>query len=310
MFDSIRLISDLDHYLKQKHYPLVNSVLLMQHGKIQVERYYNGFTPQTGNPIKSVWKSILSVCTGICIDKGMIKSVDDPISRYLPAFAERRHPYHGRITIKHLLTMTSGLYWNGRIHYHCPMVEQMKNEKDWISYLADVRMAYRPGTHYQYKEWDVILLSAVLGYATNGTSYDFCKKYLYEPLGIKSGEWALGCQHTSYNIALNEPEREQDSDLCARDMAKIGQLFLNKGTYRGKRIVSSDYVTEAVSPGKCNRGYGYMWWIFEREYGCRGFGGQEITVCPEEDVVYVVQATPTSRPKSYPDVYGFLMERI
>ncbi len=70
MFDSIRLISDLDHYLKQKHYPLVNSVLLMQHGKIQVERYYNGFTPQTGNPIKSVWKSILSVCTGICIDKG------------------------------------------------------------------------------------------------------------------------------------------------------------------------------------------------------------------------------------------------
>ncbi len=186
----------------------------------------------------------------------------------------------------------------------------MKNEKDWISYLADVRMAYRPGTHYQYKEWDVILLSAVLGYATNGTSYDFCKKYLYEPLGIKSGEWALGCQHTSYNIALNEPEREQDSDLCARDMAKIGQLFLNKGTYRGKRIVSSDYVTEAVSPGKCNRGYGYMWWIFEREYGCRGFGGQEITVCPEEDVVYVVQATPTSRPKSYPDVYGFLMERI
>lgn len=297
----LNVVSD---YIKQKRYRLINSILVVKNGKIVFERYYNKFNEENRNNIKSIWKSILSITAGICIDKGVIKSIDDPVSKYLPEFAKNIHPYHKLITIRHLLTMTSGIYWNGGVHYHCPMVSQMMRTDNWTSFLVDISMKDVPGTVFQYKEWDVMLLSALLGRAYGGTAYDIARKYLYEPLAIQSGPWSQSPCGFSYTAMKGE----ENSDLSARDLAKIGLLFLNQGMWEGRRILSEEYVKAAVKPSDKNSNYGYLWWIFQDGYGCRGFGGQEVNVLPQHDFISVIQATPTPSSKAYGDIQENLLK--
>lgn len=299
------LAQRLDEYVKQNHYRLLNSVLIYRGGELIVERYYNKFTENSRNNIKSIWKSILSVCTGIAIDKGFIKSVDEPISTYLPLFDGRNNSYHPLITVKYLLTMSSGIYWNGGIHYHCPMLDQFNRSKNQLEFLADIKMDTLPGTKNLYKEWDVILLSAVLSASTGINTFDFCNEYLYKPLGIESGRWWTYPCGLCYNIgdttkADNRTEQAK-SDLSARALGKIGFLFKQGGIWQGGKIVSSEYVKEALIPSECNPNYGYMWWLSDEGYGCSGYGGQKIQVLPEKDIVYVIQATPLNTHRDYSD---------
>lgn len=308
------VLNQVDDYLKQKRYRLVNSVLVVKNGKIVFERYYNKYNENSRNNIKSIWKSILAIATGICLDRGVIKSLDEPIGKYLREFAQNIHPYHKLITIRHLLTMSSGVYWNGGVHYHCPMVTQMMRTNDWTSHMADIEMDSVPGKNFQYKEWDVMLLSAVIGRAYGGTAYDIVKENLYEPLDIASGEWPQSPCGFSYSVMKGEEE----SDLSARDLAKIGLLFLENGFYNGKQIISSDFVKKAVNPSYTNasigsssnnNSYGYLWWLFPDGFGCRGFGGQEINVIPDSNFISVIQATPTPSSKTYGDINGNILRK-
>ena len=86
-------------------------------------------------------------------------------------------------------------------------------------------------------------------------------------------------------------------------MLKIGQLFLQKGIWNGKQILSKEYIDSAISPSPQNSGYGYLWWLGEGWYGCRGYGGQSITVFPGQNKIVVTQATATSRPLAYEDIW-------
>jgi CubicO group peptidase (beta-lactamase class C family) len=240
---------------------------------------------------------------GICIDKGFIKSLDEPISKYLPVFGEEIHPYHKKITIRHLLTLSSGIYFQGGVHYHCPMMEQLRRCRDWVAHIADVDMKALPGSVWQYKEWDVILASAVISVATGKSAWEMCEEFLYRPLGIKSGVWPSSNCGISYNVH----KEEEQSDLSARDMAKIGLLMLSGGKWNGKQIVSEDYVTESSKPSVATAGYGLFWWLKDKYFEAQGFGGQEIRVYPSENVVAVIQAAPTSSGKFYFDVLDSVM---
>ena len=295
----------IDDYIKEKRYPLINSILLYQDGEVILERYYNNYKEDSKNNIKSIWKSILSICTGICLDKGYIKSLDEPIANYLKEFGENVHAFHKLITIRHLLTMSSGIYWNGGVHYHCPMLDQLFRVNNCIEQIADTDMADVPGMKYVYKEWDVILLSALISKATKMSTYDFCARNLYGPLGIKSGEWAKFKNGVDYNISLNS-KLETRSDLSARDLAKLGLLFLDNG----RNIVSESYVKETVLPSRNAQNYGLLWWLFEDGYGCMGYGGQEIKVVPSKNMVYVIQATATAQAKSYGDVFQLINSQM
>lgn len=302
-------IQQLDNYITRNRYRLINSVLLYKDGELVIERYYNRYDENSRNNIKSIWKSILSICTGICIDKGLIQSIEQPISDFLPQFDGKNHRYHKLIRISHLLTMTSGIYWNGGIHYHCPMLIRCMRSSDMIGYIADVQVSHVPGTKYNYKEWDVMILSAILSKATGMNTYEFCDKYLYQPLDIFSGQWWTSACGLTYNIGISE-EAEALSDLSAKDLSKLGFLFLNEGMYNDRQIVSKQYVKQAITPSFCNSKYGLMWWIEDNTYGCRGYGGQEITVVPDDKIIYVMQATATNSGKSYGDVYHYLRSVI
>jgi len=299
------VLGGLDEYIRKRQYPLVNSVLCMRNGRIVLEKYFNGFDESSRNNIKSVWKSILSAAAGICLDRRLIGSPDDPVGHYLPEFGGAAHSYHRHMTVRHLLTMTSGIYWTPGVHYHCPLLLQLFRENDWTGFLADTAMSAMPGTKFQYKEWDVILLSAVIGRAAGMNAYEFTKMHLYEPLGIQSGVWPHNAQGISHNIL----EGQEDSDLCARDMAKLGQLFLQGGIWDGKQILSDRYISGAVSPSPANPGYGFLWWLNPDGFSARGFGGQEINVVPEKNFVSVVQATPTLRSKHYSDIQENVLKR-
>ncbi|GKX66562.1 serine hydrolase domain-containing protein [Inconstantimicrobium mannanitabidum] len=292
------ILNNIDDYIKQKHYRLINSVLVIKNEKIIFEHYYNKFNANSRNNIKSIWKSILSITLGICIDKGIIKSIDEHISKYLKEFNQGEHPYHKAITIRDLLTMSSGIYWDGGVHYHCPMMMQMMRSGNWISHISDIAMENYPGNKFQYKEWDVILLSAIISNAAGKTAYEICNEFLYKPLEITSGIWSQSADNVSYTVMKGE----ENSDLSARDLAKIGLLFLNNGVFQGKRIVSENYVKQAIFPSTASSGYGYLWWLFDGGYACRGYGGQEVNVYPEEQLIIVIQATPSPQSKSYGDI--------
>ncbi|WP_310605232.1 serine hydrolase domain-containing protein [Anaerosporobacter sp.] len=291
-------INNIDNYIMEHRYRLINSILVYENGEIVFERYYNKFNESSRNNIKSIWKSILSVCVGICLDKGYIKSLDEPIMNYLPEFSYNIHPYHKKILIRHLLTMTSGIYWNSGAHYHCPMFEQLIRSKNWCEHISDINMAHLPGSKYVYKEWDVALLSAIIGKATGMTSYEFCNKYLYQPLEIASGEWSKSRCGVCYNVMNGEI----GSDLSARDIAKIGFLFYQKGFWNNERIISEKYIEMALTPSPQNAGYGFLWWLSDKGYGGRGFGGQELNVYTEQNIIAVIQATATPSSKSYGDI--------
>jgi CubicO group peptidase (beta-lactamase class C family) len=290
-------LNDLDGYLKMKRYRLVNAVLVYENSALVFEGYYNNFDENKTNPLMSVWKSILSLTLGICLDKGLIKSVDDPISRYLPQFAQNIHPYHGSITIRHLLTMSSGIYFNGGIHYHCPMMEQMRRSRDWVAHIADVEITDFPGTKFVYKEWDVILLSAVISNACGGMAWDIAERYLYTPLEIRSEKWLN--PHGSINYNVGDVKYDE---MTARDLLKIGLLVHSNGVWKGKRIISEEYIKAAVSPSESNEGYGYLWWLSNKGYHGRGFGGQELNVYPDKNIIAVIQAKVTPSDKSYGDI--------
>lgn len=297
---NLEVLNGIDAYIRQKHYRLVNSVLVFKDNEPVFEHYYNKFNENSRNNIKSIWKSILSICTGICLDRGLIESLDQPVCSYLKEFSRGIHSFHRRITLRHLLTMTSGIYWHGGIHYHCPMLEQLFRSKDWLGHMADIAMADAPGARHVYKEWDVILLSAVIGRVSGMSAYEFCSRNLYLPLEIKSGRWAASPCGIDYTIFAGQ---EEASDLTARELAKIGLLFLNKGVWQGHRILSEEYIKQALTPTPQDKNYGFLWWLFDERYACRGYGGQEIDVLPEQGLVAVIQAKPTSQSKSYGDIF-------
>ncbi|MPM73864.1 hypothetical protein SDC9_120849 [bioreactor metagenome] len=173
-----------------------------------------------------------------------------------------------------------------------------------------------PGTNSVYKEWDVILLSAALSAATGMNTFDFCNEFLYKPLGIESGRWFTYPDGLCYNIGTTQAEQAQ-SDLSARDLAKIGLLLKNGGKWIGGQIISEGYVKEALSPldlthghTLIKHGYGYLWWIYPDGYGCSGYGGQQIKVIPQLDIVYVLQATALSSHRDYNDVVNEIIDLL
>lgn len=303
---------DIDEHIANKHYRQINSVLLYKNESIVTEKYYNGYSKDSRNVIRSVSKSILSIAVGICLDKGLIHDLNTPVYRYLPEFGMGLSPYHKAITIRHLLTMTSGIYWTGGVHYHCPLMTELRRSDDWVMHIAQTAVTDVPGTKYNYKEFDVILLAVLLEKAIGSDLFDFMKENLFDPLDIRTGRWWKSPCGATYSVADagagNGGERERTSNLTAREMLSVGRLFLQKGIFNGNRILSEDYISQAITPSRHNPGYGYLWWIGDNWYGCHGYGGQNITVFPEDGAIAVIQATPTSRGMEYEDVVSKLIE--
>lgn len=300
----IDFLNNLDDYLKVKRYRLVNSVLVYQNDELIFERYYNKCNQESCHYVFSISKSILGLTLGICLDKGFIKSVDEPIYHYLPQFDGSKQPYHKLITIRHLLTMSSGIY--GRVGGRVPVGRQMgMTSNDRLEHISDIQMTDLPGRRFAYNEWNPPLICEIILKACGMNEWHMCYEYLYKPLGItnpKWDEWLL-----SYDPANVSPHDVVDRKyslytICSRDLAKIGMLILHGGMWNGERIISEEYIKASLSPSDANNGYGYFWWLENNRYLGLGWGGQELNMSPSENAVAVIQATDTVGNKFYRDI--------
>jgi CubicO group peptidase (beta-lactamase class C family) len=243
----------------------------------------------------SVWKSILSVVLGICLDKKLIVSVDEPIHRFLPPFAQNTDPFHKMITVRHLLTMSSGIFYNPGPNYSGPMLEQLFRSKDHVSHIADVQVKHTPGTYFKYKEWDAHLLSAIVSRVCGKTVDEVFEEFIYTPLAINNASWKNAkCGVCSPKCTCNV--------MPVVELAKVGRLMLNGGIWDGRRILSEEYIKMSTALSETNGGYGFLWWKSGMGYHGRGYGGQELNIYPAHNMVAVVQATATPRAKGYGDI--------
>jgi CubicO group peptidase (beta-lactamase class C family) len=258
--------------------------LMIRNDSIISEKYFSDYDASSIVASFSMAKSVNSILIGIAIDEGLIKSVDEPITNYLPDLKKNGFE---KVTIKHLLQMTSGIDFNES--YSNPFGEAAgfyygRNLKKEVSKL---KMATEPGTKFAYSSGDSQILGMVLESALKGKSIsDYLEEKIWKPLGMEfDASWSL-----------DKKEGIEKTFCClnarARDFAKIGRLYLNKGKWEGKQIVSEKWVALSTKPeikdGSTNF-YQYQWW-FPSENGdfmAEGILGQYIYVNPKTNVIIV-----------------------
>lgn len=195
-----------------------------------------------------------------------------------------------KITLKDVLTMTAGLKWNESVPYSNweNTHTQMTSSGNWIDFVLNLPLVEKPGDHFKYNTGTSNLLAIIIKQATGMGIDAFARKYLFEPLGITKSRWFRDSQGNPCSGGSNG-----GVFLRPRDMAKIGQLFLDRGKWNGKTIISESWVKESTAKQRGNTHYGYLWWrgagYFNNKtipyFFASGYGGQAIYVVPDLDLV-------------------------
>jgi CubicO group peptidase (beta-lactamase class C family) len=330
-----RVLAALDADLSNGKYGNTDSMLIIRNGKIAYDRSYphdydeiyreharrmsalnphefggpyNYFNPwwhpfyRRGelHTMQSVTKTVTSVAIGIAVTRGQFPSIDTPVLHY---FSDRKvanvDDRKRRITIRHLLTMTSGLDWNEDLPYNDPgnSCSVMEALEDWVSYTINRPMSGEPGVHFKYNSGATMLLAHIFQRATGQDLEEYTAKHLFAPLGIIKYFWK--------RAPLGLPDAEGGLYLERHDLAKIAYLFQKNGAWDGKPIVNAAWVKNSLAPSvavptaagaKSGSGvkYGFKWWLYpygnddsHLAFGGSGFGGQRSLVIPEYDLVLV-----------------------
>jgi CubicO group peptidase (beta-lactamase class C family) len=327
------LIEKAVNDINRGKYNEVHSMLIFKDNKLVFEEYFPGHKYQwdgnnyhgdlvawnrsTLHCIQSDTKSITSACIGIAIDKGYIESVHQSIFDYLPEHQHLNTDGKDKITIEHLLTMTSGLDWQEWSSSYSskdnPMIGIWFSDKDPITYILERSMKDEPGTSFTYYGGNMILLGEIVRNATGMDIDEFSAKYLFEPLGIDSFDW-----WNRFNNGVIEAA--SGLKITPRDMVKFGAMFLNNGVWKGKQIISQRWVEKSAATFLINQGidvpgedggrlgYAYSWWTKQYSdsgkeidiFCALGWGGQKIMVLPEVNTVVVFTGgNYTSEVKSF-----------
>lgn len=298
------------HDFIEKQQPNICQISAYKNNKKVYSDCWNGYEKTDCVHIMSATKSIIALLIGIAIDKKQIKSVDDKVLDYFPDYKVKRgEKTIFEVIIKHLLTM--------RAPYKCKGDPWSKvcSSDNWTFSSLDF-LGGRKGLtdEFNYRTVCLHILSGILYKATNMKTVDYANEYLFGPLGIPSHKnyyAETAEEHKQFTISKTPKENIWFADpeglgtpgygLCmsAEDMAKIGLLCLNKGTFDGKQIVSQEWIEEMTKPRTVEsdyfRGmdYGYLWWIIEREkkiYAAIGNSGNVIYVSPKKDIVIAVSS--------------------
>jgi CubicO group peptidase (beta-lactamase class C family) len=277
----------LDEFLRETD---TLAFVVVHRDRVVRERYFDGATRASLQTSFSAAKSFVSTLVGIAIDAGLIGSVDDPVTEYLPELAAR-DPRFRQITLRHLLTMSSGIrYREGGF---------LSLGDDTYTYygvdLRDValnrtRIEAPPGTGWQYNNYHPLLLGLVLERTTGMSVSEFMAMRLWRPLGAEAdATWNLDSKQSGFE------KLESGLNARALDYARFGLLFLHNGQWNGRRIVSEKWVRAATRAGTAtdpaySYGYRYFWWLDVERPGrfyAMGKYGQYIYVAPDADAVVV-----------------------
>jgi CubicO group peptidase (beta-lactamase class C family) len=287
---------------------LVHGILVVRHGILVFEKYFDGIVhPTLGDyPVaydrdtphvqSSATKSFTSALLGIAIDLGLIQGLDQQVSEFFPEFPWLAEGAKGNITLRHLITMSAGLRWDQRtlpiLHPQNDIAVFQRASNPWELYFSRSLIAL-PGTVFDYSEACTNVVGEVIKRASGQRLDHFAEDYLFDPLGIEDYGWPLVWGHEDWIWASG------DLRVRPRDMAKLGQLFLDSGIWTGEEVVSAEWVDLSGQPfhhwepdTRGRAGYGLGWWVMAPEFGsgaytASGWGDQTILVLPEYDVVVV-----------------------
>lgn len=282
-----RLFEQFQHENHQIH-----SLLVVKNNALIIEEYFGKNTPDVQHDLRSVTKSITSILMGIAIDKGFIESIDDPVTKYMeqPKAGKNPDKRKGDITIRHLLTMSTGHDCNDWDKRSQGREDKVYRKRDWLQYFMDLPMVNDPGAVSNYCTMAQVLATEVISRASGMAIDKFAQAYLFDPLQIKNISWG----HTSDKQVIPAAKRLY---MIPRDMAKIGQLILNKGEWNGQQVVSESWIKESTTPKTRITGvdYGFLWWNVPFQVDedkavaklATGNGGQYIFIFPELNMVTV-----------------------
>lgn len=260
-------------------YPNVLSFAIMKDSKVIYEQYYRQSSREDIRGVASVSKSILSAIFGIAIAQGLIKDENERVLDFFPECLNAdSDPNILRLRIKHLLTMTSGIYYLRLAADSQPLVERRKKSENWIWYMLNLPIKHPDLKTFCYSNFDADLCAAILHKCVKMDLYDYANQYLFTPLDMKVPRW----KYEDPNGLI--PETFQMNTL---DMLKIGDLFLQEGTWKQREIISKEWIKKATTD--YGNHYGYFWWIDKNMYFASGAGGSCILVWPHEKVVMAAQ---------------------
>lgn len=271
--------------------------LVIRDDSVVYEEYRDGWQPESLGNVFSATKSIVSLLVGIALDEGAIGSVDDPVSRYLPEFGEGGRE---RITVRNLLTMSSGLDWDEAYSSLTSITTKAYYGNDIRGLVMGLQPVEEPGRRYSYKSGDTQLLSFVLEAAVSAkagrqvTVSEYAQERLWRPI--------QACNDALWNL---DREGGDEKTYCcfnttARDFARLGRLLLNRGEWNGRQVVSATYMDEAMAPASYLENefgdgaldyYGFQIWTMKyrgmKLPALRGLGGQYVFVIPEKRAIVV-----------------------
>jgi CubicO group peptidase (beta-lactamase class C family) len=287
--------------LINSNFPNTAGILVLKNGKTIYEKYFNDYTATNAVHVASVTKSILSALFGIAIEKGYIQSIEQKVIEFFPEYTILEgEKMIQRITIRNMLTMTAPY------KYKVEPYEAFFESDNWINAALNLLGGKKEPGEFTYAAIiGTHILSGILVKATGQSVFDFATEHLFLPLGI----------HVEHNVVLRGKEEHlaffADKNmsgwvadpqgintagfgltLTPRDMAKIGQLYLNGGLWEGKQIVPTCWIEESTRKhSRCTEwktSYGYLWWIMnekEQTYAAMGDGGNVIYVNTKKSLV-------------------------
>ena len=266
--------------------------LIIKDDRLIYENYFNGYERDSVNTSFSVAKSFVSALVGISIDEGLIDSVDDPITKYIPELQNKDSRYSA-ITIKNLLSMASGLRY---LEEETPFSDDTKTYYDpnLRAIALSAVIEGEPGERFHYNNYNYLLLGIILERATGMPVAKYMEEKLWKPLGMEApASWSLDSETNGFE------KMESGINARAIDFAKFGRLYLNNGSdWNGEQTISEKWVSTSTSANSTNdpsMEYQYGWWIYppqddvdnNRHFSARGNLGQFIYVALEERLVIV-----------------------
>ncbi len=284
----------------------LTSVLLAVDGKLLFERYFADANTETFHDVRSVTKTVTSILIGIAIDRNLLGGLDAKVFDFFPEHkVVHPDPRKRDITVEDLLTMSSLLECDDNNRYSRGNEERMYLIEDWVGFFLDLPIKGFPpwvtppdkssfGRTFSYCTAGVTTLGAVLEKATGRQVEDFAREVLFEPLGIDEVRWPLS--------PLGLAQTGGGARMTSRDFLKLGLLYLQKGDWDGRQVISKAWVETSTAAHVHAGGdnfYGYLWWRRDYAVGERTFptyfmsgnGGNKVMVVPSERLVAVITST-------------------
>lgn len=302
-------IRALNEKIVQNRFKSITSIIVIKNGELLIEEYFNGANRNTLHDTRSVGKSFASTITGLAIKDGYLKSTDQTLSEFydLRKFSNYS-PKKDEVTIKSLLTMSSGFDGTDSDYNSPGNEDRMQRSNNWINYALDLPMdnAKRIGEKWDYFTAGVLILGDILDKSVPEGLEKYADKKLFKPLGISNYIW--------FYTPQNAPYTGGGLEMSALDFAKFGQLYKNNGNWNGNQILSSEWVEKTFTnyfvdtPDQTP--YGFLFWnqLFSannrthKAFLSNGNGGNKIVVFNEQPLVIVVTATAYGQPYGHSQV--------